>query len=157
MNDRASISTPYGRQVSFVGRTDGVLGRRAIAYCIDLVVIGILIVLFGLLIGVAGALTLGLGWALYAILAPGTAILYSALCVGGRGMGTFGMRLSGLAAVDASTGGPTGILVAGVHALLFYVGIGTVLLLALDVVIGMARSDRRLGHDLLAGLVVIRR
>ena len=67
------------------------------------------------------------------------------------------MRMMGLSALDAATGGPVGFLIAGVHALLFYVGIGTLLLLFLDVVIGFARSDRRLGHDLLAGLIIVRR
>ncbi len=140
-----------------VARTEGVLSRRVVAYLIDLVVISVLVALFGLLIAVAGVVTFGLGWALYAILVPGTAILYSALTVGGSSMGTFGMRLMGLAAVDASVGGPIGILIAGLHALMFYVGIGTLLLLVLDIAVGLARSDRRLGHDLLAGLIVVRR
>ncbi|TDR93846.1 RDD family protein [Enterovirga rhinocerotis] len=139
------------------GRTDGVLSRRVIAYLIDLVVISFLVVLFAILIFISGIFTLGLTWGLYVILIPGTAILYSALTIGGASMGTIGMRLSGLAAVDASSGQPAGVIVAGLHALLFYVGIGTLLLFVLDVVIGLARSDRRLGHDLLADIIVVRR
>lgn len=150
-----SIRRPYTPAPTF--RTDGVMSRRVVAYLVDLVVIGLLVVLFGFLIGLSGFLTFGLSWALYAILVPGTAILYSAISVGGPGMGTFGMRAMGLAAVDAETGGPVGILIAGVHALMFYVGIGTFLLLVLDILVGLARSDRRLGHDLLAGLIVTRR
>ncbi len=138
-------------------RTDGVLSRRVFAYMIDLVVIAVLTVLFGFLVGVAGVVTFGLGWALYAILVPGTAILYSALSVGGPSMGTFGMRIMGLSAMDAETGRPVGVLIAGVHALMFYVGIGTFFLLVLDILIGFARSDRRLGHDLLVGLILARR
>lgn len=149
--------TSFDASLTTMGRTDGVLRRRLLAYLVDLVAISVLIALFGVLVAVAGVLTFGLGWALYVILVPATAILYSALTVGGRRMGTFGMRAFGLAAVDAGTGGPIGYLVAGVHALMFYVGIGTFLLLCLDVFIGLARSDRRLGHDLLAGLIVIRR
>lgn len=148
----------YGPDAPAVApRTDGVLGRRVLAYLVDVVVIALLTTLFGLLIFVAGIVTFGLGWALFAVLVPGTAILYSAVTVGGNGIGTFGMRLMGLSAVDSATGRPVGLMIAGVHALLFYVGIGTLLLLVLDVVIGFARSDRRLGHDLLSGLVVIRR
>ena len=157
MPDQASYASTYSRS-SLVGpRTDGVLTRRVLAYVVDIIVIGLLVVLFGILIGVAGVVTFGLSWALYAVLVPGTAILYSAITVGGNGTGTFGMRLMDLSAVDAATGGPVGFLIAGVHALLFYVGIGTLLLLLLDVVIGFARRDRRLGHDLLAGLIVVRR
>lgn len=137
-------------------RTEGVLTRRFFAYLIDIVAIAVLTVVLGLLVGIVGVVTFGLGWALYAILVPGTAILYSALTVGGPGMSTIGMRVTGLRVLDATTGGRAGILLAGVHALMFYVGIGTLLLLVLDVMIGLARGDRRLGHDLLAGLVVIR-
>lgn len=147
----------YGASPIAAGRTDGVLSRRLVAYLIDLVVISLLVVLFGVLIGIAGIFTFGLTWGLYAILIPGTAILYSALTIGGSSMGTIGMRLCGLAAVDSSTGRPAGAVIAGLHALLFYVGIGTLLLFVLDIVIGLARSDRRLGHDLLADIVVIRR
>ena len=137
--------------------TQGVLSRRFFAYLVDLVVIFALMVLFGFLIGIAGFITFGLGWALYAVLVPGTAILYSAMTLGGSSQGTLGMRMTGLAAVDAATGAAPGFVVAAVHALLFYVGVCTFLLLVLDLVIGLARSDRRLGHDLLAGIVLVRR
>lgn len=138
-------------------RTDGVLSRRVVAYLIDAVVICFLVMLFGFLIGVAGIFTFGLTWGLYVVLVPGTAILYSALSIGGPSMGTIGMRVAGLAALDASTGGRASPLLAGLHALLFYVGIGTLALYVLDIVIGLARSDRRLGHDLLADIIVVRR
>jgi uncharacterized RDD family membrane protein YckC len=140
-----------------VRSTEGVLTRRLFAYLIDIFVIACLTILFGLLIGIAGIFTFGLTWLLYAILVPGTAILYSALSVGGSAMGTFGMRVSGLVARSASTGGRVGFVPAGLHALLFYVGIGTFLLFVLDIVIGLARSDRRLGHDLLTDVVIVRR
>lgn len=137
--------------------TEGTMSRRVFAYLIDFVVIAILVALLGILVGIVGLITFGLGWALYAILWPATAILYSAVAVGGPSMGTVGMRMLGLRAADAETGGRVGLMVAGVHALLFYVGIGTILLLVLDVLIGFARADGRLGHDLLAGLIVLRR
>jgi len=138
-------------------QTEGVLGRRLLAYLVDFIVISALIVLFGFLIGVFGILTFGLGWMLYAILIPGTAILYSAVTVGGPSQGTPGMRLAGLRACDPTTGGPVGAVMAGLHALLFYLAAGTFLLWVVDVVIGFGRSDRRLGHDLLAGIILVRR
>jgi len=155
---RAGYGDPraYGGE-NPAARTDGVLSRRVIAYVVDLFVISFLVVLFGFLIGIAGIFTFGLTWGLYAILVPGTAILYSALTIGGPSMGTVGMRMAGLAAFEATTGGRASPLLAGLHALLFYVGIGTIALFVLDVVIGLARSDRRLGHDLLADIIVVRR
>jgi hypothetical protein len=49
------------------------------------------------------------------------------------------------------------MLTAAVHALLFYVAAGTFVLWLLDLFLGVARSDRRLGHDLLTGVVLVRR
>lgn len=139
------------------GRGHGILRRRFAAYLVDLMVIFGLTIVFGFLIGVAGAVTFGFGWVLYAVLVPGTAILYGALTAGGPRQSTFGMRIAGIGVHDSETGGPVGLLVAGAHALLFYVAASTFLLLVADVAIGLVRRDRRLGHDLLAGLVVLRR
>lgn len=141
---------------SLAAATDGVLARRLFAYLVDLVMIVVFATLLGILVGIAGIVTFGLAWGLYLILFPTAAVLYSAMTVGGPAQGTVGMRLFGLRAVDSETGGPVGFLLAGAHAFLFYVGIGTLLLLALDIVIGLARADRRLGHDLLVGMVVVR-
>jgi uncharacterized RDD family membrane protein YckC len=139
------------------GRTDGVLGRRFFAYLIDLLVVLGLTLALGFAILILGVFTFGLAWWLFAILGPGTAILYSALTVGGPAQGTYGMRAMGLKAVDAGTGGPVDLLAAAVHALLFYVAAGTFVLLVLDVAVGAVRADRRLGHDLLVGVLLVRR
>ena len=148
-----SSGSAYGLEAA----TRGVLSRRLLAYLVDLVMIFGFTILLGLLIGVLGVVTFGAAWILYAILVPAAAILYSAVTVGGAGQGTVGMRMFGLRVADATTGGPVGMSLAAVHALLFYIGIGTALLLALDILIGLVRADRRLGHDLLVGLVVVRR
>lgn len=58
--------------------------------------------------------------------------------------------------VAPESGRPVDVLTAAVHALLFYVAISTFLLWCLDVVFGLVRPDRRLGHDLLLGLAVVR-
>jgi uncharacterized RDD family membrane protein YckC len=143
---------------AYVGApTEGVLGRRFFAYFIDLIMIFGLVLIFGFFIGILGIVTLGLAWGLYAILIPAVAIIYSAATVGGPGQGTIGMRMVGLRAVHAATGGRVDKITAAVHALLFYVAAGTFILLVIDVVIGAMRDDRRLGHDLLAGLMLVRR
>ena len=84
-----------------------------------------------------------------------TGLGYAAVTIGGPRQATFGMRMAGLRVETANGGRPDG-LAAAVHALLFYVAASTVGLWALDVLIGFARSDRRMGHDLLTGLVVVR-
>lgn len=130
------------------------LGARAVAYLLDILFIFGFTALLTLLITVVGALTFGLGWTLFAVL-PASGILYSAVTVGGAGQGTWGMRMMGLRVVN-QTGTRVDMITAAIHALLFYVAISTFLLWALDIVIGLVRPDRRLGHDILLGLAVVR-
>jgi uncharacterized RDD family membrane protein YckC len=136
--------------------TDGVLGKRLFAYLVDLVIICLLMAFLAFVIGILGIVTFGLAWWLYAVLVPGTAILYSAATVGGRHQSTIGMRMVGLRVIDSATGGPVDKVTAAVHALLFYVAAGTFVLWVLDLFIGVARADRRLGHDLVVGILLVR-
>jgi uncharacterized RDD family membrane protein YckC len=153
-------AAPGGPRVSapVAARTDGVLGRRFFAYLIDILVIFGLIALLAIAIFVFGIITLTLGWWLYGLLFPPVvAIIYNALTIGGPAQSTLGMRMMGLRVVDAGSGGPVDKITAAVHALLFYLAAGTFVLLALDIFIGIMRSDRRLGHDLLTGVSLVRR
>jgi uncharacterized RDD family membrane protein YckC len=135
--------------------TDGVLSRRLFGYLVDLVMIFLLAALLWVAIAIIGVITFGLGWGLFAVL-PFTGILYSAITLGGPKQATIGMRMMGVRGLDALTGGPVDHLRAAVHALLFYVAAGTFLLWVVDVLIGLVRNDRRLGHDLLVGLMFVR-
>jgi uncharacterized RDD family membrane protein YckC len=135
--------------------TEGTLGRRLFAYLIDIVIIAVLMGILWVVVALLGVITLGLGWMLFALV-PFTAIIYNAATIGGPYQSTVGMRMTGLRVIDAATRGPVPVLTAAVHALLFYVAFGTFVLWALDIVIGMIRDDRRLGHDLLTGVIVIR-
>jgi len=144
---------PYGAPMAFpIVRAS--LGGRGAAYLLDILFIFGFTAVLALLITVLGVLTFGLGWTLFAVL-PASGILYSALTVGGAGQSTWGMRMMGLRVVSQA-GTRVDMITAGVHALLFYVAISTFLLWALDLVIGLVRPDRRLGHDLLLGLAVVR-
>jgi uncharacterized RDD family membrane protein YckC len=105
-----------------------------------------------------GIVTFTLGWGLYALLFPPlVAIVYNAVTIGGPAQSTIGMRMMGLRVVDAGSGGPVDKITAAVHALLFYIAAGTFILLAIDVFIGLMRPDRRLGHDLVTGVTLVRR
>ena len=141
---------------AYLSQTEGVLGRRFFAYLLDIVFIFIFASLLAVAISILGLLTFGLGWGLFAIL-PAAGVIYSAITVGGPKQSTVGMRMMGLRAVDAVTGGPVGVIAAAAHSLLFYVAAGTFLLWVFDVLVGVSRSDRRLGHDLLVGIVLVRR
>lgn len=145
-----------GGPVSYpAAATDGALSRRLVAYLIDLFVIAVLLGLLWVAIAVLGVVTLSLGWGLFVLL-PLTPFVYAAMTIGGRNQATIGMRVMGLYAMDASTGGRVHWIIAGAHALLFYVAAGTFLLWLVDLFIGFVRSDGRLGHDLLTNVVVVR-
>ena len=62
---------------------EGVLTRRMLAFCLDYLFVGLLLVPFGIVVFLLGVVTLGLGWALFGILAPAVAILYVAMTLGG--------------------------------------------------------------------------
>ncbi len=133
----------------------GVLGSRLFAWIGDFIILFFLGGLIVLLLGVLGIVTFGATWLLIPIATVATGLGYAAITVGGPRQATLGMRMAGLK-VETATGGRPDGLAAAVHALLFYVAASTVGLWALDIIIGFARSDRRMGHDLLTGLVVVR-
>jgi uncharacterized RDD family membrane protein YckC len=120
----------------------GVLGSRLFAYVVDIFLIFALTILFGFALFILGFLTFGFAWLLIAAVGPVTAVVYSALTVGGPRQATFGMRIMNLKVVTVSGAAP-GMLVAAVHALL------------IDVGIGFMRRDKRLGHDLIVDVAII--
>ncbi|CAN5230617.1 hypothetical protein BH10PSE8_BH10PSE8_08060 [soil metagenome] len=133
----------------------GVLGSRIFAWIGDIIVLAILGTLVWFALGVLGIITFGATWLLIPIATVATALGYAALTIGGPRQSTWGMRMAGLRVETANGGRPDG-LAAAVHALLFYVAAGTVGLWVLNVLCGLFRSDRRMGHDLLTGLVIVR-
>jgi uncharacterized RDD family membrane protein YckC len=135
--------------------SEGTLGKRFFGYLIDLVVIFIISAILWVVIGIFGVITLTLGWALLPLVAL-VPIVYNAVTVGGPAQATIGQRIVGVRAIDALTGGRVNWLMAAVHALLFYVAASTFFLWVLDLGLGMVRSDRRLGHDLLTNIAFVR-
>ena len=133
----------------------GVMGSRLFAWIGDVIILAILGTLVWFALGILGIFTFGAAWVLIPAATVATALGYAALTIGGPRQATWGMRMAGLR-VETATGGRPDPLAAAVHALLFYVAAGSVLLWVLDILIGLARGDRRLGHDLLTGLVVVR-
>jgi len=136
--------------------TEGVISRRLIAYFVDAVVIFCLVSLFYIVIAVLGVVTLGLAWLAYAIPIPAIGILYSALTISSSRQATIGMRMTGVKIVEERTGLAVPAVTAAAHALFFYVALFSMLLFIINAIIGLARADRRMGHDLLAGITAIR-
>ena len=131
---------------------DGVLSRRIIAFIIDAILIGLLLIPAILIVFVIGIITLGLGWLLYPALFALVALGYVALTLGGPASATPGMRMAGLE-MRTWSGAPVFPLLAVMHALVFWFSMG--LLTPIVLVVGLLTYRKQLLHDLLLGTVVV--
>lgn len=143
------------RDMTRFGNTSGVLGGRLVAYIVDLFIVALIGLVVAMSVTFLGFVTFGIGWMLFPVVGICTAMAYAAITIGGVRQATIGMRVSGLR-VERSDGGPPDGITAAAHCLLFYVATFTAGLLVLTILIGLFRSDSRMGHDLLTGLVVVR-
>jgi uncharacterized RDD family membrane protein YckC len=132
----------------------GVRSRRMIAFCLDYLLILLLAVPFAVLVFLLGIVTLGLGFLLFSFLLPGVALLYFATTLGGSRQATPGMRFAGLGAerIDGQRIDP---LLAIVHAVLFWAG--NALLTPLILLATFVFDRKRLVHDVLTGIIIVRK
>jgi uncharacterized RDD family membrane protein YckC len=155
LNGAAALSAPaYGRDV-----LAGVRTRRILALGIDLVLVSIIAVVLWLVLVVV---TLGLSLVLLPPIYPLVAFFYNGLSVSGPRMATPGMRLMGVEMrmiddgarvpfINAAAHVP--FINAAAHALLFYLS----WMLPPVFLISLAEPDKRCLHDMLAGVIVLRR
>jgi uncharacterized RDD family membrane protein YckC len=134
---------------------DGVLPRRVLAFAIDVAVILAPVALAFVVIILFGLITFGLGWALLALLYPGTviwALAYYGLTLGGPASATIGMRVL---EIEMRTwyGAPCYAVLGAVHAVAFYISVSV--LTPLVLLVCFFNGRRRLLHDIVLGTVVI--
>ena len=134
---------------------EGVLPRRVVAFAIDFVIIAAPIVLAAMVIFAFGVVTLGLGWALYWLLPPGSvlwAIAYFGITLASPESATIGMRVMDLE-MRTWYGAPAYFVLGAVHAVLFWLSISA--LSPLILLVCFFNQRRRLLHDIVLGTVVI--
>ena len=132
---------------------EGVRTRRMLAFCIDYVIVCLLLVPFAILVVLLGILTLGLGWMLFGILGPAVWLFYVWSTLGGQKQATPGMRIMSfrLGRLDGTPiDGPTAVI----HSVLFWAG--NVLLTPLILLATFVLDRKQTVHDLLLGTVVTR-
>lgn len=132
---------------------DGVLSRRVFAFVIDYLIVGVLVIPFGILVFLLGILTLGLGWLLFGILVPAVALAYIWNTLGGANQATVGMRMMGIR-LQRFEGGLIDGLTAVTHSVLFWVSV--TVLTPLILLATLFLDYKRTVHDLLLGTVVVR-
>jgi uncharacterized RDD family membrane protein YckC len=128
----------------------GVRTRRIIAVCLDLVLVSALV---ALLWTVSIVLTLGLALFILPPLYPIVAFFYNGLTVSGAKMATPGMRAMDLEMRMEESGQRVPFVNAAAQAVLFYMSwfFPPVFLVSL------VDSEKRCLHDILSGVVIVRR
>jgi uncharacterized RDD family membrane protein YckC len=136
-----------------VSAYDGVRTRRVLAFLLDYLIVGLLLIPFAILVFFLGLLTLGLGWSLFAVLGPAVALIYVWNTLGGPNQATVGMRMMNIR-LDRLDGRRVDGLFAVVHSVLFWAG--NVVLTPLILLVSLFADRKRTLHDLLLGTVVTR-
>ena len=134
---------------------DGVLSRRVVAFLIDVIIISIPVLLAGIFIFIFGLLTLGLGWALYALMSPAAviwALVYYGVTLGAPASATIGMRVMDLE-MRTWYGAPAYFVLGAVHAIVYWVTVS--FLTPFVLLIAFFNHRRRLLHDMMVGTIVI--
>src|SRR5215470_2455128 len=134
---------------------EGVLARRVVAFCIDVVLIATPALFLALFILVFGIFTLGLGWFFFFLYWPGVviwALVYYAMGFGSPASATIGMRVMDLE-MRTWYGPPAYALLGAVHAVVFWITCSA--LTPLILLVAFFNSRRRLLHDMLVGTIVI--
>jgi len=153
MNTRTLDGEIINSRLDDVRAYDGVRTRRVLAFCIDYLIIGLLLIPVGIAVFLLGLVTLGLGWSLFAFIAPVVALVYIWATLGGPTQSTIGMRMMGIR-LDRLDGRPVDGLLAVVHSVLFWAG--NALLTPLILLATLFLDRKRTVHDLLLGTVVTR-
>ncbi len=128
----------------------GVRTRRTVAVCLDLVIVSILVALFWT---ASVVLTLGLALFFLPPLFPIVAFFYNGLAVSGAGMATPGMRAMDLEMRLHESGQRVPFLNAAAHAVMFYLS----WFFPPIFLVSLVDSEKRCLHDILAGVVIVRR
>jgi uncharacterized RDD family membrane protein YckC len=128
----------------------GVRRRRLFAWVFDACIVAVLTVLIWIALAIG---TLGFAFLVLPPLFPAVAVIYHALSVSGRRCGTYGMRALDLEVAAYESGARPSFVQAAAQAILFYLSWAFPLLFIFTLV----DSEKRYLHDLLTGLVMIRR
>lgn len=126
----------------------GTLSRRAFAFLIDWLIVGLLIGIAGIGVFFLGLITIGLGWYLFPILGVMVALFYFGATVGGEAQASYGMRAMGLTLVRLD-GARIDFMTAAVHQVLFWI-LNSVLT-PFVLLVGLFTDRNRLLHDILLG------
>ena len=147
------MSNVYAATPTRVMRSDALAGvrtRRIIAVCIDLVLVSLLVAVLWI---VSIALTFGFALFFLPPLYPFVAFFYNGLTVSGPRMATPGMRAMDIEMRMSDDGARVPFVNAAVQAVLFYVS----WFFPPIFLVSLVDAEKRCLHDIIAGVVMVRR
>ena len=127
--------------------------RRMLSFVVDYLLIALLCIPAALAVWVAGVITLGLAWILFAVLIPLVAVAYLGITMGGAKQATVGMAMFSLR-IRRLDGGHIDAPLAILHGVVFWFihsVLSPVMLIA-----ALFSSRKRLLHDWLLGTEIVR-
>lgn len=133
---------------------DGILTRRIMAFLIDCVIMGAMILVVTLIAGVLGVFTFGLTWLSIPLIVPLTFVAYYAVTLGSASRATLGMRATDIVLTPTRNTTLDGWM-AMIHVVLFWISCSV--LTPFIVLIGLFTPRRQLLHDLVLGTMMVRR
>jgi uncharacterized RDD family membrane protein YckC len=133
---------------------EGVLTRRAIAFIIDMVIIGFVATLIAIVGMVLGFLTLGLGWLALPIVIPLAILGYYAVTLGSPMRATVGMQLMDLV-LTPTRGPPLDGWKILIHPLVFWITVW--IAWPISLLVALLTPRREMVQDLIAGTLMLRR
>jgi uncharacterized RDD family membrane protein YckC len=147
------MSNVYAATPTNMMRADALAGvrtRRVLAVCLDFVLVSLLVAALWM---VSIAVTFGLAVFFLPPLFPFVAFFYNGLSVSGRNMATPGMRALDLEMRMHDSGARVPFINAAVQAVLFYVSwcFPPIFL------VSFVDAEKRCLHDIIAGVVIVRR
>jgi uncharacterized RDD family membrane protein YckC len=131
----------------------GVLPRRILGWAADLLLIGLLGLVFWALVATIGLLTLGLGWMLLAPLGPALPLAYGTLSIASPLSATPGQALAGLVVRTEAGLGQPGLARAFTATALYGLSL---MAFGLPLLAALFSARGRTLHDLLSGTLVVR-
>lgn len=133
---------------------EGVLTRRVFAYIIDLVIMGAMILGFGLVGLLAGFLTFGIAWLALILVIPASIVLYYGVTLGSPKRATVGMQMMDIV-LTPTRGQPLDGWMAVIHAAVFWVTVW--ICWPVSLLFALFTPRRQMIHDLIVGTLMVRR
>jgi uncharacterized RDD family membrane protein YckC len=135
-------------------RLEGVRTRRVLAFVLDYLIVGFLVLLSIVPVFILGVVTLGLGWLLYPVLGALIALLYVGTTMGGPRQATPGMRFFSIRIEPLDGRGGVDWLTAVVYSVIFWAA--HIVFTPLLLLVSLFNRRKQLVQDILLGTVVVR-